>query len=151
MSDDNKEIKTDLIEEAVIISQEGDNLLIPTVAFGTGSPLHVNGTNYIMVSEDSLNELVLKAEEMKKERDLMEYGIYQICGVLGLTNAERTEIKPEVVSGDEGVFKNLMKAGTDLFLLFSKSSLPVVGKKAEAEIKQKFEFIEKLLPLLKKR
>lgn len=112
----------------------------------------IDGVEHEIVQKTDLEALVVLVEETEKERKLMEFGIYQICGVLGLTNEERTEIKPEVLNEEESVFKNLMSSGMNLFSLFSKSNFPGrMGKNAQDKIKEQFGFIEKLLPLLKKR
>jgi hypothetical protein len=108
--------------------------------------------NDLLEQNEELRAKAANAEKLEKEVELLTYGVLQICGVLGLTNKERTALLPSVVSGDEGVFTHVMKAGADLFGLFMKTSLPgKLGKSAEEQVRQRFEFIEKILPMMKEK
>ena len=99
-----------------------------------------NNPETVTIPTEQLEELLRQNEKLKERQALLKFGVLQICGVLGLTNQERTQLKPEVANGEEGVFKNLLKAGADLFGLFAKSSVPGrIGRNAEEEIKKQGE------------
>lgn len=115
--------------------------------------LFVNGQKHILISEKELEQLVLKTEQLNDEKNLIRWGLFQLLGLLGLTNEAKTEVKPELLikseDGGESVLKPLMKKGAELFWLFSQTNMPgSIGRKATEKVKEHFAFVDKLLPLL---
>lgn len=104
----------------------------------------------VLVPEKEFAQLMYDMAILQRDKELLRYGCFQICGTLGLTNPERTKMKDEVMSGEEGVFKNLIKSGLEIFGLFTKAGIPgTMGKKAQQQIKDRFAFIEKVKPALR--
>jgi len=119
--------------------------------FAPGTEFEQDNQKLIVIPASEIETLVNTIEEVNKERDLIKWGMFELLSLLGITNEEKTKIRPEIISGDEGIFKGLMKKGGELFFLFSQTSLPgSLGRKAEAQVKEKFAFVEKVLPVLNK-
>lgn len=111
--------------------------------------LFVNDVKHILVTEADLEKLVIKIEKLREEKDLIKWGLFQLLGLLGLTNDEKTEVKPGILNQDENILKHLMKRGADLFWTFTQTGMPgAIGRRATDKVKEDFAFVDKILPLL---
>lgn len=101
----------------------------------------------ITIPEEQLIQLLNQNDEYKKEvEDLLKVA-KGICEVLGLTD-EAGNVKPEFLDGTESPMPSVLKAimGT----VASMTAARFGGKKAEAEIGKKFDFIKYLVPIINK-
>lgn len=102
----------------------------------------------IEVPKEQLEKLIEQNSEYEKEIKLMYEAVIGILDVLGL--AENGKIKPEAFGENSNPLPELLKGGSKIMGLMFQSQVPVIGKKSEEELKQKFAFFGPLMPVIKK-
>lgn len=103
----------------------------------------------IEIEESKLLLLMDENESYKKDVDDLLKVAKGICGVLGLTD-EKGNVKKSFLDNTESPMPSILKAILSTATLMGQAQLPIIGKKAEAEIAQKFDFIKYLTPILEK-
>lgn len=103
----------------------------------------------VTIPAEQLEDLLTQNEEYKKEVDNLLIVAYGICGVLGLVD-ESGKIKPSYLNNEESPMPAVLKAVVSTATLMAQAGVPVLGRKAEAEIAKKFEFIKHLVPIINK-
>lgn len=94
--------------------------------------------------------LIQENNEQKAEIAEIIKLIRQIIGVLGLLDETGEAIKPELVSGEESVFTLLLGSLSDIMGLITKTKMPIIGKKYEAKLEEKFAFVKDIVPIVQK-
>jgi len=112
-------------------------------------------TKMIEVSEIQLKELLeLNQKQLNEiaQKDLEIKALYNasinIMELLGV--AAEGKIKPEMMEDGNNPLPEIMKEAGSLVSLVMKSQIPLIGKKAEAQLVEKFSFFGALLPLFQK-
>ncbi len=80
-------------------------------------------------------------------KDLKEV-VMGVMGVLGL--AENGKPIPELFEEEPEIIGPCIKGITSVSQLMMTSKMPVIGKKAEKELAEKFHFIKLIPPILKR-
>jgi hypothetical protein len=116
-------------------------------------------------SKDELEKLIEKLSEREKEiiheimnkadgykQDIVEiYDVVcQFMDVLGLMTKDKKQILPEIASGEQKPIPVIMKSAMNLITLMGQAQVPVLGKSAEKELAEKFHFIPRIVPMIKK-
>ncbi len=112
----------------------------------------LNEKNLVLVDADKLKKLIeLLQEKTADEKELKEC-VLKIMGILGVIDEKTGKIKPEIASGEESFIPGLFKSIGSIMSLFMKAQAPAFmgGKEAEEEIKTKFSFISKIIPIITK-
>lgn len=89
-------------------------------------------------------------KQLKKEIAEVINLVRRIIGVLGLLDEKTNAIKPELLSGEESPLGLLMEALSGIVALITKSKMPVIGKKYEKELEEKFAFVKDIVPIVEK-
>jgi hypothetical protein len=103
----------------------------------------------MLIDKSQLEYLLTEIEAYKKESEDLRKVAYGVCAILGLTD-ENNQVKTEFLTGTESVMPSVLKAILNTASLLGQAQVPVLGKKAEAEIAKKFEFIKYLIPIIEK-
>lgn len=108
------------------------------------------------VTEVSLEQLIGKVEDYEKDVADLVYVIESVIKFLGLTDEKTGKLRQEYYENEETGEKGesplpaVLSSAIGLVSLMTQAQVPVLGRAAKKEFEQKFSFIEKLLPLLKK-
>lgn len=103
----------------------------------------------ISVPRTQLESLLKQNEEYKHEVKELLLVAYGICNVLGLMDGNG-QIKQSYLRNEESPMPAVLKAILSTASLMGQANVPILGKKAEAEIAQKFAFIKHLTPIIEK-
>lgn len=89
----------------------------------------------------------LLATKMRLEADVktLYYGCMSILAILGI--AEDGKLKPECFGPDANPLPEVIREGGHILSLAIQSQVPIIGKKAEAKLQEKFKFYNELLPV----
>lgn len=100
-----------------------------------------------------MNEAKLMAENKAMREDLENLYdvVISMVDVLGLLTPDKKNILPEIVSKEKSVIPIIMKSVMDIITLMGQSQVPVLGKRAEKQLEEKFAFLQKVLPLIDKQ
>lgn len=109
----------------------------------------ISAGDKISVPRKQLDELLKQNEEYKQEVKELLLVAYGICNVLGLTD-ENGKIKQSYLNNEESPMPSVLKAILSTASLMGQANVPILGRKAEAEIAQKFAFIKHLTPIIEK-
>lgn len=111
----------------------------------------------MVVKTAKLHDLIGQTKEMKADIGTLIEVVQGVVSVLGLTDPATGKIKPEYLRKDpvtgkveENPMPAILKALGSFMSLSTQASIPVLGKRAEREMNEKFAFIDKLLPALEK-
>lgn len=111
--------------------------------------IFLDGKEYYLFEAAKLEKLLEENTQLKADIDLLKGVVIDILKVLGLLDPQQNVLKKEIESGEEGFTKPLLKALGEVtkLLIMSKG---FGGKDAERQLNEKFAFIPKLFPILKK-
>lgn len=112
--------------------------------------LNINGKEYYLIEAEQLKNLLYEVKEGKKDIGEMKNCIMALLAVLGLLDESGTQIKESIKSGEEGYFKHILKALGETMALLGQAQIPVIGKKAEAKLLEKFHFVKTIIPIIEK-
>ncbi len=110
----------------------------PNISFVQG--LYSQTTTTISVKDS--------VENYKNDIFNLYNGSIKTMEVIGL--AENGKMKPGILSGEANPLGLVLKGGSDIFTLAMQAQVPVLGKKAEAKLLDKFSFFKELIPLFEK-
>ena len=118
------------------------------------NPVELNGKSYVLVEVSGLSNLQaenlkLKADAENHRKEVMELRdvICSILDVLGLYDPATGNLKESIRNGDESYLKPIIKSIGDLMRLLTMSSF---STKSKSELEKKFEFIQKIFPIVEK-
>lgn len=98
-----------------------------------------------------LEAIITKAEGYRTDILDMQEVIVLFLDTLGVMDPKnKKQILPEIVSGEEKPIPYILKAIGDVTSLMIQAQVPIVGKSAEKRLAEKFSFIPKIIPLVKK-
>jgi hypothetical protein len=106
------------------------------------------------ISEEDLKKLLadyaalkIAKAESDEEVKICKEVILNVMRLLGLAD-ENNVPKTDVLNGEESFFPSIIKGLGDIVTLATRAQIPMIGKKAAEQLKKKFEFIERTMPLL---
>jgi hypothetical protein len=130
------------------IKREYGHFLIPQDQLK--EKLTIDGKDYYLVENEQLKRLIDDLKEGKKDINELKNCIMSLLGVLGLLNEAGTNIKESIKTGEESYFKHILKALGETMALLGQAQIPVIGKKAEAKLLEKFHFVKTIIPTIEK-
>lgn len=104
----------------------------------------------ITVNKKSYEKLLIELKEYKHDTEELKKCILSVLGLLGILDEETQSIKAKIKTGEEGYTKHILGALGDVMTLLTQSNMPIIGKKYEAKLAEKFSFIKTVLPLIDK-
>jgi hypothetical protein len=101
----------------------------------------------VTVSKEQLDQLIAQNKELKKEVREMYDGTIKLLDTLGLV--KDNVIKPEYFNGEENPLPEILKSAGSIITLATQANMPipVLAKKAEAKLVDKFSFFKELMPI----
>jgi hypothetical protein len=112
--------------------------------------IEIEGKQYLLVEKNQLTNLLNQNAEYKKDVVELKECIISVLRLMGLLDETTKTLKAEIKSGEESYFSPILKSLSDVVKLLTLSQLPIVGKKHEEQLVQKFSFIKQILPLIEK-
>lgn len=102
----------------------------------------------IEIEQEQLDTLLSRIEEQNADIKKLYDGSMKILELLGL--AENGLAKTECFTGEENAMPNIIKGAGSLFTLLTQSQIPIMGKRAEAKLVEKFSFFATMVPIFEK-
>lgn len=109
-----------------------------------------DGKTYTIVEKAQLERLLALLQENKADIHELKNVVVSILRLLGIWDDKTNSIKESIKTGEEGYFGNILKGLGDVISLLTRAQVPIIGKKAEAELMQKFAFLKTLVPIIEK-
>lgn len=103
----------------------------------------------VPVPKSLLEAMVKQGEETRIETEILYNTCISIMALLGLVDSDG-RVKSEVLSGEESWLPCVLKGAKDIVSLLLQMKIPGIGKKAEAELIEKFKFLKEVMPLVEK-
>jgi len=110
-------------------------------------PVTINDIVYLLTPQAQLESLLKQKKEYQADIAGLKKAVLSILNLIGLLDPETQNIKAKIKSGEEGYQKHILKALKDVTVLLMTSSM---SKNAAAQLKQKFEFLTEVLPIVEK-
>lgn len=108
----------------------------------------IDGSYIITAEEKQRVEALIK--EFKGDVDELKKVIISILTILGIWDEKTNAIKATLKSGEDGYIPTILKGVGDIMALAAQSQVPLIGKKAEKKLHEKFSFLENFIPLMEK-
>lgn len=110
----------------------------------------LNGKTYVVIDKSQLQSLLNQIKENKA--DILEFKscVLSILSLMGLLDEKTETLKESIKTGEEGYFGPILKSLSEVISLLGQAQIPIIGKKAEAKLVQKFAFIKNILPIVEK-
>ncbi len=102
----------------------------------------------IAINKESLKALLDQNESQKAEIRALYDGSIKVMELIGL--AESGQIKSEAFEDGGNALPEILKGASSIMGLVMQAQVPVIGKKAEAKLVEKFSFFKDLIPVFVK-
>lgn len=103
---------------------------------------------------------IISATEKKRLDDLLKENaadvaelrnvVISILKLLGIWDDKTNAVKAAIKSGEESYLPNILKGLGEVTMLAGQAQIPVIGKKAEQKLVEKFHFLKNLIPIIEK-
>ncbi len=106
----------------------------------------------ITIDREQLEQLVAKNEELKADIVAMRGGIISIMDFMGLIDPKTRNLKEEIEKGEESFIPSMLKGLGNVVTLLTNAGRPhwLGGAKYKEQLAKKFQFIQDLIPVVKK-
>lgn len=104
----------------------------------------------IEVNKKEYEKLLSDLNEYKNDTIELKKCILSVLRLLGILDEKTQSIKEKIKSGEEGYTKHILGGLGDVMTLLTQSNMPIIGKKYESKLAEKFSFIKTVLPLIEK-
>lgn len=95
-----------------------------------------------------------RLDELLKENEAdvaeLKNVVVSILQLLGIWDEKTNAVKASIKSGDESYLPSILKGLGDVIALAGQAQIPIIGKKAEARLVEKFHFLKNLIPIIEK-
>lgn len=103
-----------------------------------------------LITEAEKNRIQAVLDENKADVDELRNVVVSILKLLGIWDEKTNSVKNSIKTGQESYLPSILKGLGDVTMLAGQAQIPVIGKKAEAKLLEKFHFLKNLIPIIEK-
>lgn len=130
--------------------KEENYLVIKIPAENLKQTILIDDKHHLIVEKQKIENLLNKIEDYKQDITGLKNCVFDILRLLGVFDENTGTIKETIKKGEESYFNHILKSLSEVVALLGQAQIPVIGKKAEAKLLQKFHFVKTIIPLIEK-